>query len=816
MISFKITIKKQSVDYYPTRIAISFPLNPNKIYLDFSPVAHSIIFTVHSNNLVSQQQLVGYTTGVPIDFSIKISTVQSDAEFISITVKNGTHSITKNLDSDIQGLLNDQARLVSVEVSGTNKLVGESVNLTDNAFWTIQNIGEGQGRFNLIQSGNTFSIIDGNFSQNYIEHFFGVYQDWGSFGTASLALIGQGTGDFLRFWINSDWDNRAFYYIRDDFVGSKQLFFSLNNPDEIYGRPNFSEIERIGLDFPKTNGTWGLTDLAIGSVDETEPSTNVNISDLSINILPHSLAYAPLTTTFALPSALTIALLLCVLTLFFPFISSYIKRLYSRLNFPNVRKLSLFAATFAIIFCLYFLLFGLGDHAFDMYSQKLWSYDMAKYGILSLYQRPAVTSAALMYDGAGTQHAIFPYAPLAGLYYFIIGKTYLLFSSNPSVYDPLLTTTVKLFQTLTAFACGLLVFKIMRCYKLSWKKSFLVMLIFLLNPLIIYDTAIWGHQDVLLIFFLLLSLWAYESNHPTVSISGLVLAIMVKSTAFAPAALMTILLIKKFGIRRLINGILGGLSTGIAVILPFLFSGASPSMMVNSTVFRALQFGTLAYQYPRSAAVSPDGFNIWPLFTYLLGARSRDRMWYPDYVQEPIFGISILLVGEILFISLFLVSAILAMKKNSEAPGRAALLLGLLMVASTILLTKTTARYLVFGVAYLIVALAMKSQRAKWIGIGFLTFTSVFAMHGLLVYYTGFWLDIYPAMSPNIPFNGAVLSLYLSDAVISGMVLINILAFTMILLVVIREFRSKTGFVREKCECRSEKHRRPLFGDSEY
>jgi hypothetical protein len=221
-------------------------------------------------------------------------------------------------------------------------------------------------------------------------------------------------------------------------------------------------------------------------------------------------------------------------------------------------------------------------------------------------------------------------------------------------------------------------------------------------------------------------------------------------------------------------------------------------MMVNSTVFRVLQFGTVAYQYPRSAAVSPDGFNIWPLFTYLLGARSRDRMWYPDYVKDPIFGISILLVSEILFISLFLILAFFAMKKNSEAPGRAALLLGLLMVASTILLTKTTARYLVFGVAYLIVASTMKNHRIKWIGIGLLTFTSVFAMHGLLVYYTGFWLNIYPAMSPNIPFNGAVLSLYLSDAIISGMVLINILAFSMILWIAIREFRRKTRFVSEK------------------
>jgi hypothetical protein len=150
-----------------------------------------------------------------------------------------------------------------------------------------------------------------------------------------------------------------------------------------------------------------------------------------------------------------------------------------------------------------------------------------------------------------------------------------------------------------------------------------------------------------------------------------------------------------------------------------------------------------------------------------------------------------LLAGEILFISFFLVLLYLAIKKEAEIPGRAALLLGVLMVASTIFLTKTTARYLIFGVGYLIVSYNFASHKTKWLVIGLLTFTSVFAMQGLLVTYTGEWLKMFPAMSPTIPFNGLVMSLYNSDIIITEMILINVFAFILIFASTVKELRSK-------------------------
>jgi Gpi18-like mannosyltransferase len=780
--SFKITILNQSAYSTPLRVLIYYPLNVNQISVDFSSLdqfIHLIVINA-SGTTILNERLMQYSIGQSIDFRTKISTIQSSKEFISISISNLTTSSTVNLASDVNSLLRDQARAISVEIMAEGILNSDYLVFADDPFWIIQNYGEGLGNSTLVQSGDKYSIVQGNYSQNYLIHTFSFPENWSSYNAVNLMINGSGTNGKIRFWLNNDWNNRILFHIKDDFLGTKRFLFPLTNPDAKLGDPTFNSIISMGMDFPNLAGNWSISDFEVGKVVTNETSTAAEISDFNVNILPHSSAYAPLTTNFLLCLSFILSFLAFVFAIYRSSLKFAVKKLYSRLKVLKASRVLLFAITFLAIFALYFSLFGIGDHAFDMFSQKLWGYDMVKYGFISIYQRPALTSAAVVMGGEATQHAIFPYGPLAGLYYYVIGQTYFLLSSNPNVMDPLFTTIVKSFQTLVTLACGILAFKILRVYGSSFRASFGIMILFLLNPLIIYNSAVWGHQDLLLIFFLLLSLWAYESNHPMISYFGIALAILLKSTAFAPALLMMFLLIRKFGFRRLIDGTIVGISAGIASIIPFVSMGASPLMLYNSTFIRVLQFGTLALQYPRSAAVSPDGFNLWPIITYFNGAHGRDRMWYPDF-NVLFSGVSYLVAGEIIFIIFVSILLYLATKKKAKMPSAAALLLGVLMIASTMFLTKTTARYLVFGVAYLLlVSSSLVDKKTKWLVIGILTFTSVFAMHGLLVGYTGSWTNLYPAMSPSIPINGLILSLYESDIVISEMVIANLFAFFLI------------------------------------
>ena len=244
-------------------------------------------------------------------------------------------------------------------------------------------------------------------------------------------------------------------------------------------------------------------------------------------ILPHALAYAPLTSLYLPLSALLVAFVVVILLIYFQnfrnFFKTKARQIVKLFTGIDPKKALAFTVTFVVAFIIYFILFGIGDHAFDMLSQKLWSYDTAKYGLISIFQRPAVTSAAAVFSGIATQHAIFPYGPIAGLYYLLIGKSYFAFTSSPAVADVAFTFVVKAFQTIVTLGCGVCAYKIVRRYGYSFRKSFLVMLLFIFNPLIIYDAAVWGHQDSFLILFLLIALWSYEYGHPKIAYSSVTL-----------------------------------------------------------------------------------------------------------------------------------------------------------------------------------------------------------------------------------------------------------------------------------------------------
>jgi len=782
--AFKITVRNQSLNSYPVRISISYPLNPSHVDLLFSSFTNQVYLQVYNSTggIERNEKFIQYSLYTPVEVVVDIGTAQSSDEYISISVNNQTTTSITRLKSEVASLLRDQARLVSVDVENAVNFLPGFLVLNGSKIWNIRNEGQGQGNSTLIESDGTFSIVSGSYSQTYLEHIFSAPANWSSYDTLTINMKGSGTSQFLRFWLNTDWNNRAFFYIKDDFAIQRSIIVPMRQPERKTGEPTLNSIERMGIDFPSFTGTWSVGDIRIGKRLIVEGETEVSISDFYVTIKLHSLAYAPLTSAPIFAIAAISIMLGWILAAYFSGLKIELRKIqhgFSKLQMTFL-KTFLIVGLFLGVFALYSLFFSVGDHAFDMFSQKLWSYDMAKYGLLSVYQRPAVTSAASMFDGQGTQHAIFAYSPLAGLYYFLIGHLYFLLSPHPSVTDPLFSVIVKSIHTITTIGCGILVFKLMRIYGFSWRGSYLTVAAFLLNPLILYDAAIWGHQDSLLIFFLLLSLVAYESSSPKIAWFAIALAVMVKSTAFAPAILMAFLLLRKFGVSRSFNGIVVGLGAGLTVILPYVLLGASPLMLVNSTVFRVFQYGTTAYQYPRSAAVSPDGYNVWPLVTYFAGARSRDRMWYPDYAATPYLGISYLLLGEIVFVSVLIVLFYLATRTGARFQGVAPLLLGVMMIASVLFLTKTTSRYYIFGVAYLLVSNKIISNKIKWLTIGIITFTSVFAMHGLLISYTGEWLRMYPSLSPDIPINSVILYLYLSDIVISEMILRNIFAFILI------------------------------------
>ena len=295
--------------------------------------------------------------------------------------------------------------------------------------FSIENFATPGGKYALVHSINSYNIVDGDYNEHYLDYSFSPPANWSQYNVAIIAMNGSSTNNIFRFWYNTDWSNRAFFDIKDDFSGPKQILISLTQPSSKIGNPSLDSITRTGIDFPSSLGNWSFGEIKFGSVKYVP--IQLEVTDFSLQITPHSLAYCPIT-----PSNIQAFLIVLIcLTIVFAFnifgITSISRYIWFEIKKTSRLKIVIFGAVSLIIFLVYSVFFGLGDHAFDMFSQKLWSYDTARYGLITLFQRPAVTSAAEFYGGVGTQNAIFAYGPFLGLYYFFIGKVYFLFSSNP-------------------------------------------------------------------------------------------------------------------------------------------------------------------------------------------------------------------------------------------------------------------------------------------------------------------------------------------------------------------------------------------------
>ena len=66
--------------------------------------------------VLESKKMVGYLVGYPISFVTSISTYQSSKEEISLEVSNQTASSNATIGSEVVDLLNDQARLLSVQI----------------------------------------------------------------------------------------------------------------------------------------------------------------------------------------------------------------------------------------------------------------------------------------------------------------------------------------------------------------------------------------------------------------------------------------------------------------------------------------------------------------------------------------------------------------------------------------------------------------------------------------------------------------------------------------------------------------------------
>ena len=163
---------------------------------------------------------------------------------------------------------------------------------------------------------------------------------------------------------------------------------------------------------------------------------------------------------------------------------------------------------------------------------------------------------------------------------------------------------MKLAPNLFDLGTGILIYFFAR-KQAGFKLAFVAMALYIFNPAVIFDSAVWGQYDAVYTLFLLLSLMLAIKSKPQFSAAAFALALLAKPQGIALAPLIAFLIYKKNGLKNLLFSVLAFAAVVFLVILPFNWGG-SPTSFLTHIYFT----GYSEYSY-----TTMNAFNLWALIT---------------------------------------------------------------------------------------------------------------------------------------------------------------------------------------------------------
>ena len=235
---------------------------------------------------------------------------------------------------------------------------------------------------------------------------------------------------------------------------------------------------------------------------------------------------------------------------------------------------------------------------------------------------PIDTGDFISWFNTAAQHGIRPFYSLAGFADYPPFNVYIFwaFGSLANALNLNMAAMVKVVPNLFDLATGLIIYFFAR-KQTTFKIAILSTALYVFNPAVIYNAAVWGQYDAVYTFFLVLSLFLALKSKPEMSAVAFALGILTKPQGIALAPLIILLIFKKNGLKRLLTSVLAFAATVFVVILPFEWS--NPVSFLSHIYFGA---------YGGYAFASINAFNLWGALGLL---------WVPDG--------SLFIVGWVLF-----------------------------------------------------------------------------------------------------------------------------------------------------------------------
>ncbi|MEM2514616.1 MAG: hypothetical protein QXU81_09970 [Candidatus Bathyarchaeia archaeon] len=401
-----------------------------------------------------------------------------------------------------------------------------------------------------------------------------------------------------------------------------------------------------------------------------------------------------------------------------------------------------------IFFPLNFLLFSLGNLPFDMMCQKIWAYIAVNYGFHELYYLPNTVSLAKVWGGTPYHEAVFPYNFGFSYLFLLMGWIYKLFLNGPGNLDMdtfALEFVIKSFNVLFTIADGLLIYLILKELKAEKKQRILCYFLFLLNPIVWFISSIWGQTYLISVFFMLASIWFAEKQRIQLAWLMLALGALNRPQMLIPLFILGLIYMRKFPIGVNIRSVSWSVIAVFLLLGPFSLT-VSPSMPVD-ILRNQLFIQEAGGNEPALMLVSLDAYNLWPLITYIQGARGLATIYFPS-TYPLISNLSYLQMSQILTFSMLaiLIGLLMFCRRPNIEPSYYIPLLTLGTMGFLILKTGVTIAHFVIVLPLLILSGKFMGGRTWYPLISIWTITTMVPLFGSLGFSIENVRDLAPAL----------------------------------------------------------------------
>ncbi len=378
-------------------------------------------------------------------------------------------------------------------------------------------------------------------------------------------------------------------------------------------------------------------------------------------------------------------------------------------------------------------------HPIDRHAVSLWSC-LGRGGPQAII--PLSLLASGVADGGKQPYwsFVYSYPPLLTYIFWIIGR---IARAGQEV------QTLKMLSALFIGLGGGILMLLLRSVCTGLRQRLLVVSLYLLNPAILFDSAVWAQTESFVAFFLMLAAGGIIMQSGSLLWAGTFLAALSKQTGVLFAPVLIMLGLFRLGTARLLRGLPPAIIVTFLILAPLFLAGMHPAAVYRPIVVKAVEFGTVSGMEAINAVISQGSFTLWTVFSGLEGNRGLARLAFPDYVGSSL-GISYFTLSRIVFSGFLLVLGGLIWRGRGLRPaGVTFLALASYGVAVGVLLTRVQPRYLYFGVMFTTAGLPWMSRLLGRAAVTALTGTMLTGMWAMYVFSSVWYPGTLEAFSPQ-------------------------------------------------------------------